>query len=69
LPRSNRSRASAWHHEPRRAPGYNLAKTADVTVLLYKRTKVVANHAFKQGEPTGAAVDGVLAEVDKVAGK
>jgi hypothetical protein len=54
---------------PAGPPKYNLAKMADVTILLYKRHKVVANHAFKKGDLTGAAVDAVIADVPKVTGK
>ncbi len=54
---------------PAGPPRYNLAKKADVTILLSKRRKVVANHAFKKGDLTGAAVDAVMADVPKVAGK
>src|SRR5258707_1049388 len=30
--------------------GYNVAKDADVTVVLYRRKTVIANYAFKKGE-------------------
>jgi len=45
---------------------YRLAPDADVTVLLYNHLTVKANHAFKNGELTGAAVDAILADLGKM---
>jgi hypothetical protein len=46
--------------------GYNLAKDADVTVLLYTRKTVKVNHAFKKGELKEKDVDQIVAEVSKI---
>jgi hypothetical protein len=45
---------------------YNLPKEADVTVLLYKRQKVEANHAFKKGELSEEGLESILADVPKI---
>src|SRR5262249_24456907 len=47
-------------------PRYKLAKEAVVTVILYVRRKVAANHAFKQCELNAKAVDAVMADVPKI---
>ena|SRR5437660_1150130 len=45
---------------------YNVAKEADVTVVLYNNRKVAANHAFKKGELNQAAVEKILSELPKI---
>ena len=45
---------------------YNIAKDADVTVLLYEEFTVRANHAFKKGELNAKAVERVVADVSKI---
>jgi hypothetical protein len=45
---------------------YNVAKDADVTVVLYVKQKVVANHAFKKGELNAKAIDAIVAEIPKI---
>jgi hypothetical protein len=45
---------------------YNIAKEADVTVLVYKERKVTANLTFKKGEMKDKDIDAVLAEVAKI---
>jgi hypothetical protein len=45
---------------------YRLAAEADVTVLLYDHLTVKANHAFKKGELTGAAIDVIGADITKI---
>jgi hypothetical protein len=35
---------------PRGPSGYDIAKDADVTVILYKQKNVKINHAYKKGE-------------------
>ncbi|HKI37979.1 MAG TPA: hypothetical protein VKA46_39360 [Gemmataceae bacterium] len=45
---------------------YNIAKDADVTVVLYKERKVVANYAFKKGQMKDKDVDKVLADLPKI---
>lgn len=45
---------------------YNVAKDADVTVVVYKERKVTANHTFEKGKCDEAAVEKVIADVNKV---
>jgi hypothetical protein len=45
---------------------YRLTADADVTVLLYSHLTVKANHAFKNGELSGAAIDAILADLGKM---
>ncbi len=46
--------------------GYEVAKGADITVVLYNRQKVAANHAFKKGDLNTKAIDAILADVPKI---
>jgi hypothetical protein len=46
--------------------GYNVAKEADVTVVLYNNRKVVANYAFKKGDLSDAAITKIMADVPKI---
>jgi hypothetical protein len=45
---------------------YKLSKEADVTVVVYDRYKVEANHAFRKGELNDKAIETILADVSKV---
>jgi hypothetical protein len=45
---------------------YNIAKDAEVTVLLYNEFTVRANHAFKKGELNAKSVERVVADVSKI---
>ena len=45
---------------------YEVAKDADVTVVLYTKGKVKANHAFKKGELDDKAIDKIVADVAKI---
>jgi len=45
---------------------YKLSKEADVTVVVYDRYKVEANHAFRKGELNDRAVETILADISKV---
>jgi hypothetical protein len=45
---------------------YNVAKDADVTVVLYNNRKVVANYAFKKGDLNDKAIEKILADVPKI---
>lgn len=45
---------------------YKIAKDADVTVVLYTNFEVKANHAFRKGELTDAAITKVVADVAKI---
>jgi len=47
--------------------GYKIAKDAAVTVVLYRRHKVVANYAFAEGKLNEAAVAEVMKAVDDMA--
>ena len=46
--------------------GYEVAKSADITVVLYNKRKVEANHSFKKGELTAKAIDAIIADVPKI---
>src|SRR4249919_3367185 len=46
--------------------GYNVAKAADITVVLYNNRKVVANYAFKKGGLNDAAITKIMADVPKI---
>ena len=46
--------------------GYNVAKDADITVVLYNKRNVKANFAFKKGELNDAAVEKVVGAVTKI---
>jgi hypothetical protein len=48
--------------EPAGPKHYKLSKEADVTVLLYKRRKVEANHAFKKDKLNEKGVEKILAD-------
>ncbi len=55
------------HQDPVGPSDYEIAKDADITVLMWKGTKVKANHAFK-GELTDADVQAIMADIPKVLG-
>ena len=46
--------------------GYDIAKDADVTVVLYRSKNVKANHAFKKGAFKAGDVEKVLGELPKI---
>jgi hypothetical protein len=46
--------------------GYDIAKDADVTVLLYSRQTVKVNRAFKKGDLTNREVDRILSDLSKI---
>ncbi len=48
---------------------YNIAKDAEVTVLLYNDFTVKANHAFKKGELNDKAIEKVVADIGKITKK
>ncbi len=54
---------------PSGPPGYNVAKEADVTVVLYKNKKVEVNYAFKKGELKDKDVDQILSDLPKILAK
>jgi hypothetical protein len=47
-------------------PKYEVAKDADVTVVLYNHREVVSNYAFKKGELNDKAIEKILADVPKI---
>jgi hypothetical protein len=47
-------------------PDYNIAKDAEVTVILYNKRKVEANHAFRKGEFNPKAVERVVSDLPKI---
>jgi hypothetical protein len=46
--------------------GYDVAKEADVTVVLYNKRKVHANFAYKKGELNDKAIDQIVQDVSKI---
>src|SRR3954447_15225755 len=46
--------------------GYDIAKEADVTVVLYTDKKVKANHAYKKGELKAKDIDAIVTDVAKI---
>lgn len=49
--------------------GFQVAADAEVTVVLYHRYQVQANHAFRKGELGDAAIEKILADVPKIVPK
>lgn len=48
-------------------PGnYKIAKDADVTVLMWRKRRVLANHAFPKGKLNEAAIKAVVADTSKI---
>lgn len=45
---------------------YKIAKEADVTVVLYSKSKVIANYTFKKGELKSADVEKIVSDVSKI---
>jgi predicted P-loop ATPase len=46
--------------------GYEVAKDADVTVVLYRQQKVESNYSFKKGALNAKAIDAIIADVPKI---
>ena len=46
--------------------GYNITKDADVTVVLYNKRTVKANHAYKKGEFKAKDVETITKDVSKI---
>jgi len=46
--------------------GYEVAKDAEVTVVLYNRRKVEANFAFRKGELNDNAIEAIVKDVSKI---
>ena len=47
-------------------PNYKIAEDAEVTVMLWTKGKVVANHAFKAGELHKPQITAVIKDVAKL---
>ena len=47
-------------------PSYNVARKADVTVVLYNRSKVEANFAFAKDEMTDKDVTAIIKDLGKI---
>jgi uncharacterized protein YbaA (DUF1428 family) len=45
---------------------YNVARDADVTVVLYSRHNVLANHTFRKGQFNDAAITRIMNDVPKI---
>src|SRR4051794_21348432 len=45
---------------------YHVAKDADVTIVLYREHKIIANHAFRKGELKEKDIEKVLADIPKI---
>ena len=46
--------------------GYDVAKDAEVTVVLYNKRKVEANFAFRKGELNDQAIEKIVKDVSKI---
>jgi hypothetical protein len=46
--------------------GYDIAKDADITVVLYNRRTVQSNHSFRRGELNPQAIDRIVADISKI---
>lgn len=51
---------------PSGPPKYNVAKEADVTVVLYNKQKVEANYSFKKGELSDKKIEEIIAALTKI---
>jgi hypothetical protein len=51
---------------PAGPPNYNIAKEAEVTVMLWKQLDVKANHAFKTGELEKKQIEAVMKDISKI---
>jgi hypothetical protein len=52
--------------DPAMIEDYKVAKEAEITVVLYNRSVVQANHAFKRGEMNDRAIETILADLPKI---
>jgi len=51
---------------PNGPPKYNVAKDADVTVMMWVESEVKVNHAFAKGKLDKGAIDSLVAETQKI---
>ncbi len=47
-------------------PGYDIAKDAEITVVLYTKRNVKANYAFKKGELKEKDVKKIVGDIKKI---
>jgi hypothetical protein len=52
--------------EPAGPKHYQLSRAADVTAVLYRASKVVATHTFRQGKFNEKAVGAILGDVPRI---
>ncbi len=45
---------------------YDIAKDADITVVMYVKRNVKVNHAFKKGDMKAANIDQIVGDVSKI---
>jgi hypothetical protein len=57
---------SAGIDNPAGPKAWRIAKDADVTVILYERHQIKANHAFKKDQLDAKAIEKILADVPKI---
>lgn len=51
---------------PQGPPNFRLHRDAEITVLLYRESKVVVNHAFRRGELNETRVAQVVRDLGKI---
>lgn len=51
--------------KPDGPPDYDIAKEADVTVIFYRKRKVLLNRAFEKGKLDAASVQAIVKEISK----
>src|SRR5262245_15174826 len=49
--------------------GYDVARDADITVVLYTNRTVKANYAFRKGELNDKAIERIVADIPKILSK
>lgn len=64
--KENLSKTALMIENPIGPPDYKIAKAADVTVLLYVKKNVKANHAFKKGELDDKGIQSVIDDLPKI---
>jgi hypothetical protein len=52
--------------DPEGPKNYNIAQEADVTVVLYTKRTVKANHAFRKGELNDKGIEAIVADLAKI---
>jgi hypothetical protein len=53
---------------PAGPPAWRIAGDADVTVILYNRRTVEANHSFRRGELSDTGISAVMADFPQIVG-